>query len=36
MKKISIKKGALLQHKGDINAMVYEIESGVLKTIKIQ
>jgi CRP-like cAMP-binding protein len=35
MKKISIKKGTLLQHKGDVNTMVYEVESGLLRSFSI-
>ena len=35
MKKIEIKKGQILQRKGDLNSKVYEVESGLLRSYSI-
>lgn len=35
MKKIRVKKGTLLQKKGDMNTKIYEVESGLLRSFSI-
>ena len=35
MKKIGVKKGTLLQKKGDMNTKIYEVESGLLRSFSI-
>lgn len=35
MKKITIKKGQVLQRKGDLNSKVYQVESGLLRSYSI-
>jgi len=35
MKKISVRKGTIIQEKGDLNAKLYHIESGLLRSYSI-
>lgn len=35
MKTVTIKKGHILQHEGDLNSMVYEVVSGLLRSYTI-
>jgi CRP-like cAMP-binding protein len=35
LKKIKVKKGQILQHKGDINTQVYKVKSGLLRSYSI-
>ncbi|MEO1435456.1 MAG: Crp/Fnr family transcriptional regulator [Bacteroidota bacterium] len=35
MKTISVKKGTILQRKGDLNSKVYEVESGLIRSYTI-
>lgn len=35
MKTITIKKGQILQHKGDLNSLVYNVQSGLLRSYTI-
>ena len=35
MKKIEVKKGQILQRKGDLNSKVYQVESGLLRSYAI-
>ncbi len=35
MKKIEVKKGQILQRKGDLNSKVYQVESGLLRSYSI-
>lgn len=35
MKKITVKKGQILQNKGDLNTKVYEVQSGLLRSYSI-
>ena len=35
MKRIQVRKGRILQHAGDLNSLVYEVESGLLRSYTI-
>lgn len=35
MKTIKVKKGQILQHEGDLNSLIYEVESGLLRSYTI-
>ena len=35
MKKISVKKGEILQRKGELNSKVYKVRSGLLRSYSI-
>lgn len=35
MKRIQVKKGQIIQHKGDLNSHVYQVESGLLRSYSI-
>lgn len=35
MKKFILKKGQILQRKGDLNSKVYQVESGLLRSYSI-